>query len=264
MKLVDSHCHIDCIDLSISHNNDIHQLMAEAERSGVVHMLCVSITLEALPRIKQIARRFPDKVSYSVGVHPNEHPGQTIDESLLEQEANLKECVAIGETGLDYYRCEGDMSWQQERFRIHIRLAKALQKPLIIHTRNASDDTLRILEEERADACVMHCFAEDWRVAKKALDMGYYISLAGIVTFKNAHALKEVAKKVPMDRLLVETDSPYLAPTPFRGKQNHPALVKYTAEYIASLRGQTKESIAEHTTENFKRLFPLASVYLSR
>ena len=255
MKLVDSHCHIDCIDLSVSHDNSLENLINEAKANHVAHMLCVCITLEELPKIKAIVNRYPGLVSYSVGVHPNEHVGVDISYDSLNQEAKNSDCIAIGETGLDYYRSTGEMSWRQQRFRDHIRLSKALDKPLIIHTRNAADDTMSILREEQAPRAVMHCFAEDWAVAKQALELGYYISFAGIVTFKNAHALKEVAKKVPLDRMLVETDSPYLAPVPYRGKQNHPALVKHTAEYIAELRGESFEKIAEATTNNFNKLF---------
>ncbi len=255
MKLVDSHCHIDCIDLSITHDNHLENLINEAKANHVAHMLCVCITLEELPKIKAIVKAYPDLVSYSVGVHPNEHVGVDISYDSLYQEAKNPDCIAIGETGLDYYRSTGEMSWQQQRFRDHIRLSKALDKPLIIHTRNAPDDTLAILREEQAPRAVMHCFAEDWVVAKQALELGYYISFAGIVTFKNAHALKEVAQKVPLYRMLVETDSPYLAPMPYRGKQNHPALVKHTAEYIAELRGESFEKIAEATTNNFNKLF---------
>lgn len=258
MMLVDSHCHIDCIDLEKDFSGNLDNLMDEAKNHHVSHMLLVSIEKENYSRIKAIANQY-DNVFHSYGVHPNVEMTSDITIDDLIEHGSEKKCIAIGETGLDYFRSSGCLNWQRQRFRNHIKAANQLQKPLIIHMREATDDTLAILKEEKAHAGVMHCFAEDWPVAKKALDLGFYISLAGIVTFKNAHALKEVAKNVPIDRLLVETDSPYLAPMPHRGKQNRPAWVKYVAEYVANLRGVTLEDIAAHTTDNFFQLFKNAT-----
>lgn len=251
---IDSHCHLDCIDLSNDHDNDISQLIQEARDANIAHMLCVCITLDALPNIKAIVKRF-DEISYSVGVHPNEKPGEQFSDDVFINESCNDKCIAIGETGLDYFRSEGNLDWQRARFRQHIRIANQVNKPLIIHMRDATDDTISIMKEEKAKAGVMHCFAEDWEVAKKALDLGFYISFSGIVTFKNAHALHDVAKKVPLDKLLIETDSPYLAPTPFRGKQNRPAWVVHVAKHIATLRDMTVEEIASASTANFYKLF---------
>ncbi len=254
---VDSHCHLDCIDLSKSHDNDLDKLINEARQAQVSHMLCVSIELEALDAIKAIAHRYDD-VSYSVGIHPNTLLEQEVDDETLYDLAKEKDCVAIGETGLDYYRTDKDVEWQRQRFRQHIRLSQQLDKPLIIHTRHAADDTMSILKEMKAQSGVMHCFAESWEVAEKALDLGLYISFSGIVTFKNAVELQEVAKRVPLDRMLIETDSPYLAPMPYRGKQNQPAYVPYVAQKIAELRQLEVEEVAQLTTHNFYQLFNLA------
>jgi TatD DNase family protein len=253
--LVDSHCHLDRLDLD-SFDNGMAGAIQAACDNGVKYMLCVCIDWENFPVVKKIAETYP-QVSASVGIHPNETEGYdpTIEE--LVEASNSDAIVAIGETGLDYFRSEGDLEWQRERFRRHISAAKTAEKPLIIHMREATDDTLRILKEEQAEQAggVMHCFAEDWDTAKRALDIGFYISLSGIVTFKNAHALKEVAKKVPLDRLLVETDSPYLAPVPHRGKSNQPAYTRFVAEHIAELRQCRIHEVAEATTENFFNLF---------
>jgi TatD DNase family protein len=194
----------------------------------------------------------------AVGVHPDTE-GEAIEpsEAILLELAQHPKVIAIGETGLDYYRLDGDLEWQRERFRVHVRAAKKCNKPLIIHTRSAADDTLHILREEGADAVggVFHCFTESQEVANAALDLGFYISFSGIVTFKNAVQLKEVAQRVPLDRILVETDAPYLAPVPFRGKLNHPALVRHVAQSVADLRGLPFAAFAEASTENFHRLF---------
>lgn len=257
---IDSHCHLDCIDLSPEHQNNLSNLIEEARQAKVSHMLCVCINLDALPTIKTIANSYND-VTYSVGVHPNEAPKASFDTSVMIGEAKAERCIAIGETGLDYFRSEGELDWQRARFKQHIEIAHTVKKPLIIHMRDAKDDTLAILKEMNAYHGVMHCFAEDWDCAKKALDLGLYISFSGIVTFKNAKALHEVAEKVPSDKMLIETDSPYLAPTPYRGKQNRPAWVSHVAEHIARLRGDSIESVAAQTTENFMTLFnpPLSS-----
>ncbi len=256
MRLVDSHCHLDQLDLS-SYSGDLSKAIAHAEEQGVKHFLCVCITLKELPKLIEIANTYPN-ISISVGLHPNE---QEIEKEPSEEDlivlANHNKVIAIGETGLDYYRSQGDVDWQRDRFRQHIRAAKQLRKPIIVHTRQAKQDTIQIMREEGASSVggVMHCFTEDWAMAQEALDLNFYISFSGIITFRNAVEIQNVAKQVPLDCILIETDSPYLAPVPFRGKPNEPAYVRYVAEYIAQLRGIEKEELAEHTTENFFRLF---------
>jgi TatD DNase family protein len=240
----------------IDGGESINDIISSALANDVSHMLCVSVELESYPQILELAREY-DCISASVGVHPNTEMEQepTVDE-LVELASNSN-VVAIGETGLDYFRSEGELEWQRERFRVHIRAAKLIEKPLIIHCRNAKDDVIRILEEEDADTIggVMHCFVEDWVTAQRAMALNFRISFSGIVTFKNAKPLKEVAKQVPLDMLLVETDAPYLAPVPYRGKTNQPAFVKHVAEHIADLRGCTYEEIAKASTSNFYNLF---------
>ncbi len=252
--LVDSHCHLDMLDLA-PWNGDLNGVLANAHEHGVDHMLCVSVTLERWPAMMALARPHPN-VYTSVGVHPNENEGRDPDVDELVALANDEKVVAIGETGLDYFRSEGDLDWQRERFRRHIAAAKQCRKPLIIHMRDATDDTLRILEEENArDAGgVMHCFANDWNAARRALDIGFHISFSGIVTFKSAEELRDVARKVPLDALLVETDSPYLAPIPMRGKTNYPGYTRYVAEKIAEVRQAPLADIARASTDNFFRL----------
>lgn len=256
---IDSHCHLNLLDLA-DFNQNLDNVMALAAASSVTHMLCVCVELEDLPAINEIVNRYPN-VSMSVGVHPNTEILQEVDAKLLIELASSKLCIAIGETGLDYFRTMTDVAReiQRVRFREHIRASIATNKPLIIHTREAAEDTLKILAEEHANQVggVMHCFAEDWEVAARALDLNFYISFSGIVTFKSARTLQEVAQKVPLDKMLIETDAPYLAPAPHRGKQNHPALVRHTAEMIASLRGVDLDVIATATTDNFYRCFKL-------
>ncbi len=252
---IDSHCHIDCLK-GAEDSAIVNQYLQDAQAEGVDSFLCVSIDWESYPQVQKIAEDH-ENVFASIGVHPNHHQGhEPTVEDLLEKAKHPK-VVAIGETGLDYFRTEGDVEWQRQRFRTHISAAKQCQKPLIIHTREAREDTIRILQEEDAHQAggVMHCFTESWEMAQAAMEMNFYISFSGIVTFKTATELKEVAKKVPLDRMLIETDSPYLAPVPHRGKQNQPAYVKLVAEHIAELRGLTVQEIAEQTTENFYRLF---------
>lgn len=248
--LVDSHCHLDLIK-----NTTPETLVADAQAQGVSYFLTVAIDLDHVPTLLDIAQRM-DNVFTSVGIHPTTNPEFTVDVATLINLADDANVIAIGETGLDYFRSEGDLSWQQQRFRTHIQAAKEIDKPLIIHTREAAEDTLRILREENAAAVggIMHCFVEDWEVAQKAMDMGFYISFSGIVTFKNAKQIQDVAKKMPLNRMLVETDSPYLAPVPHRGKTNQPAYVRYVAEYIAKLRQDSFENIAQATTNNFLQL----------
>jgi TatD DNase family protein len=230
--------------------------MAEASEKGIEHMLCVAIDLESYPKMRDLVDGY-DNISVSVGVHPNERDCQEPTSDELVELAKDSKVVAIGETGLDYYRSEGDLTWQKERFRRHIQAAKRAGKPLIIHTRESRDDTLAILAEERADEVggVLHCFTEDWDTARRALDLNFYVSFSGIVTFKNAAVIQDAAKKVPEDRLLIETDSPYLAPIPYRGKPNYPFHVYHVAEFIAKLRGVSLDYLAALTTKNFYSLF---------
>ena len=240
-------------------DQELDQVLLRAKENQVEYMLCVSVNLEAYPEVLAIAEQHAN-IFASVGVHPNEQSGADPTANQLIKLAQHERVVAIGETGLDYFRCEGDMTWQQNRFRNHIQAAKEANKPLIVHTRDAAEDTMTILEEEGADQCggVMHCFVENWDIAQRALDLGFYISFSGILTFKNATDLKEVAKKVPMDRVLVETDAPYLAPVPYRGKTNEPAYVMHVAEHLAELRGINFREVTAQTTANFFSLFSQA------
>lgn len=258
--LVDSHCHLDRIDLA-GFDNRMDKLIAAAQENDVGQILCVGIDIEAFPDVLQLAERYPS-VYCSVGVHPTHDEGEEPSVGRLVQFAQSDRVIAIGETGLDYYRNDPneDLEWQRDRFRVHIAAAKQTGKPLIIHTRSANADTVRILREEDASEVggVMHCFAEDWAMAEQCLELGFHISFSGIVTFNNAHTLREVARRVPAGRLLVETDSPWLAPVPKRGKLNHPAYVRYVAEKVAEVRGQSYAEIADITTRNFHTLFKLA------
>ena len=250
--LVDSHCHIDFPDLA----QRLPELLERMQKNGVGCAVCIGVNLEDFPRVLELAENHPQLYA-TVGVHPEYTDTEEPDQARLLSLANHPKVIAIGETGLDYYWQKDRPEWQRDRFRTHIRAAIACNKPLVIHTRESADDTLRLLEEEGAQAVggVMHCFTENWDVAKRALDLGFYISFSGIVTFKNALVIKEVAQKTPLDRILVETDSPYLAPVPYRGKQNQPAYVLHVAEEIARLRGETLETVTNATTENFFRLF---------
>jgi TatD DNase family protein len=254
--LIDSHCHLHTIDLT-EFDQDMKQLLEAAHNNGVEHMLCVCIELEDLPAIQSLAEKYSN-ISTSAGIHPNVDTQLVLAEELISLSSHPS-CIAIGETGLDYYRTETDEAkgLQRDLFREHIRASRHTSKPLIIHTREAAQDTLLLMKEEKADEVggVMHCFAEDWEVAQRALDLNFYISFSGIVTFKNALQLQEVAKKVPLDRILIETDSPYLAPMPFRGKQNHPALVKYVAHKLSDLLQIDFATLAAQTTANFYRCF---------
>lgn len=250
--LVDSHCHLDFPELAA----DVPEVLAEMREHGVTHALCVCVTLEDFPKVRALAEEHANLYA-SVGIHPDYPDHPVVSSRELVALARHPKVVAIGETGLDYYRLKGDLEWQRERFRAHIRAAKACGKPLIVHTRAAAADTMRIMHEEGAEAVggVMHCFTESWETAQVALDLGFHISFSGIVTFKNAGALREVARQVPLERLLVETDSPYLAPVPYRGKVNRPGWVKFVAEELARLRGISFDEIAAATTDNFFRLF---------
>ncbi len=253
---VDSHCHLDFPELA----EDLPQLLAAMRENQVTHALCIAVDLPAWPKVVAIAQAHANLYA-TVGVHPDytDTPEPTVAD--LVARAATPKVVAIGETGLDYYRLEGDLDWQRERFRRHIRAARETGKPLVIHTRSAAADTLAIMREEKASEAggVMHCFTETWDVAQRALDMGFHISFSGIVTFRNAFELKDVARRVPLERMLIETDSPYLAPAPHRGKRNQPAWVRFVGEEVSRLRGQSVEAIASATTQNFFRLFNLPS-----
>lgn len=253
--LVDSHCHLDRVSLK-AYDKDFGRFMAETLASGVGRMLCVNIDLEHYPKMRALVEPYP-QVSVSVGVHPNEvnrHEPEV--EELVALAADPRN-VAIGETGLDYYRSEGDLAWQHQRFRNHIAAAKACGKPLIIHTREARADTIRILREEGAREVggVLHCFTEDWDMASQALDLGFYISFSGIITFAGADELRQVATRLPLDRMLIETDSPYLTPVPHRGRPNEPKYVTHVAQCIAELRGLETDKLVSATHDNFLRLF---------
>lgn len=252
-RLVDSHCHLDFAEFQGRET----ELLAAMREAGVGWALVAGVTLERFPGVLALAERF-DNLYAAVGVHPDtEEEGAEPDIDTLVRLASHPRVVAIGETGLDYYRLKGDLEWQRERFRTHIRAARRCSKPLIVHTREAADDTLRILDEEGAAEVggIFHCFTETMEVAEAALALGFHISFSGIVTFKNAVQIKEVARAVPLDRLLVETDAPYLAPVPYRGKLNHPALVKHVADEVARLRGISIADLAAATTTNFFRMF---------
>lgn len=254
--LTDSHCHLDKIDLE-PFDNDFSKMIAAAEEFDVSQFLCVCIDTEHFQNVLEPAQQYSN-IFCSVGVHPTHQESHSPSVDELVELAKHDEVIAIGETGLDYFRCkEDDMTWQHDMFRNHIRAAIETDKPLIIHTRAAKEDTIRILAEENAEKVggVMHCFAEDWETAQQAMEMNFYISFSGIVSFNSAKELQEVAKKVPENKFLIETDSPWLAPVPKRGKPNQPAYVKYVAEKMAELRECSYEHIAKVSTENFNRLF---------
>lgn len=261
--LVDSHCHLDRLDLDYF-KKDLSDCLDFARAQGVLHFLCVCIDLSHFPNVLAIAERYTD-VSASVGVHPTE---QVAEEATLDELIKLAQhpkVVALGETGLDYYRENTQRALQQHRFRQHIRAAIAVKKPLIVHTRQAREDTLRLLKEEDAQQIggVLHCFTEDLSMAEAAIKENFYISFSGILTFKNATDLKAIAQKLPLERLLIETDAPYLTPQAFRGKPNQPAYVRYVAECLAQLRACSLDKVAEQTTLNFFTLFKQAQKNVS-
>jgi len=257
MSFVDSHCHINFPELAAN----MDSVLSEMRKNKVISALCVSVNLADFPQVLALAEQH-SHIYASVGVHPDYEGVEEPDVAKLVELANHLKVIAIGETGLDYCRLKGDLECQRERFRIHIRAARETNKPLIIHTREASADTVRIMVEEKAEDAkgVMHCFTETWEVAEAALAMGFYISFSGIVTFKNAKQIKEVAQRVPLERILIETDAPYLAPVPYRGKINQPSYVKHVAEEIATLRGISLNEVGQRTTENFERLFKKVNI----
>lgn len=250
--LVDSHCHLDFDDF----RGRIPEVLSEMSEAGVTHALCISVTLPEFPRVRALAEDHPNLFA-TVGVHPDYPDAEAVSVAQLVSLADHPKIVALGETGLDYFRLTRDLEWQRDRFRTHIRAARACGKPLVVHTRAAAPDTLRIMREEHAEEVggVMHCFTETLDVAEAAIDMNFLVSFSGIVTFKNAKQVHEVARKLPLDRMLVETDAPYLAPTPHRGKANRPAWVRHVAEELARLREISYEEIAAATSRNFFGLF---------
>lgn len=250
--LIDSHCHLNFPDLA----GRIDEVKDSMRDKGVERAVVISVNVPDYPAVKALALAH-EEFWATVGVHPDVEDGPDMDEDFLVAEAAHPKIIGIGETGLDYHWCKGDLEWQRERFRRHIRAAHRAGVPLVIHTREAADDTLAVMREAGADAAggVMHCFTENWDVARAALDLGFYLSFSGILTFKNARQVQEVAARAPLDRILVETDSPYLAPVPYRGKQNEPAYTRFVAEYLATLRGLSYDEVAAMTTANFFRLF---------
>ncbi len=254
MKIVDSHCHIDRVDLE-AFGGSVESMLSHAKELSVNQFLCVCIDLEHFDQVHNLALQHSN-IYASVGVHPTEITSKEPSVEKLLELSSSERVIAIGETGLDYFRVKKDEAdWQRDRFRRHIRASNKSEKPLIIHMRESKEDIIDILQKENAQSGVMHCFAEDWETAKAALDLGFYISFSGILTFNNANDLREIAKKVPADRLLVETDSPYLTPAPYRGKPNSPAYTYYVAEKLAEVRNTSIDEIAEVTTTNFKNLF---------
>lgn len=258
---IDSHCHINFPELA----NRMPELMQRMAENGVTHALCVSVDLPDFPQVLALAEAYPH-IYASVGVHPDYEDTEEPTTEQLVQLAQHPKIIAIGETGLDYFRLKGDLSWQRERFRQHIRASVLCGKPLIIHTRAAAEDTLQILREEGASSAaggaagVMHCFTESLDVALAAIDLGFYISFSGILTFKSAKELQAVAKAIPLERILIETDSPYLAPAPHRGKTNEPAFVKHVGDFLADLKGVSSKDVQQVTSRNFFNLFKLPAV----
>jgi TatD DNase family protein len=256
MQIIDSHCHIDKVDLS-AFGGSVDTMLAHAKTLSVTEFLCVCINLEDFSKCLSLADKYP-QIYTSVGVHPTEQNCKDPTVEELIKLANHKKIIAIGETGLDYFHVDKKTaSWQKERFVRHIKASNNTGKPMIIHMRNAKEDVIKMLIDEKAEKAVMHCFSEDLETAEAALDLGFYISFSGVITFKSAQSLREVAKKIPEDRLLVETDAPYLTPTPYRGKANSPAYSYYVVEKLAEIRETSIQSIANTTTNNFKKLFSL-------
>lgn len=254
VQIIDSHCHIDRVDLT-QFGGNVATMIEQSKNLGVSQFLCVSINLEDYPQVLALAKNYAE-IYASVGVHPTEQNGVDPDIEQLITLAKHQQVVAIGETGLDYFHLNrAEVDWQRQRFIRHIEAGRQVNKPIIIHMRNAKEDTLAMLKEHQAEKGVMHCFVEDYQTAKTCIDLGFYISLSGIVTFKNAHTVHEVAKNIPLDALLVETDSPYLTPVPHRGKANMPGFTRYVVDCIAQIKKVQPEKVAEATTHNFKKLF---------
>lgn len=256
--LVDSHCHLDRLKLD-AYDGDLNAALDAARARGVRQFLCIGISLANRHTVLDIAHRHNDVVA-SVGVHPCDVESGTASVEQLAEWGQSEKVVALGETGLDYHYTEDTKALQQESFAMHLQAGAQAGLPVVVHTRDARADTLALIKNygDLEHAGVLHCFTEDWDMARAALDMNYYISLSGIVTFRNAEALRDVARRVPLDRLLVETDSPYLAPVPHRGKPNEPQFVRDVAEFVAELKGVSFAQLAEQTTTNFHRLFPKA------
>ncbi|MEE3607641.1 TatD family hydrolase [Avibacterium paragallinarum] len=257
MFIVDSHCHLDALDYENLHKN-VADVVQKAKQRGVQHLLAVGVTLQRFEQVYDSLAPFP-QISLACGVHPLNLEDEPFDYERLLKLAHDDKVIAIGEMGLDYYYSEENKAEQQSVFAQQIAIANELAKPIIVHTRSAREDTIALLKAHNAEKCggILHCFTENWEMAKQALDLGFYISISGIITFKNAEALRDVVRKVPLDRLLVETDSPYLAPVPYRGKQNQPAYTREVCDYVATLKGLTSEEFAQITTQNFERLFKI-------
>ena len=255
MSLIDSHCHLNFPELITR----IPEVLQNASDNDIQRMLCIATSWENRSEVLGLAEQY-SQILAAIGIHPTTEGGHEATTEELVKAADHPRVIALGETGLDYFRSDGDLTWQHERFHRHIDAGRQTGLPIIIHTRAAAEDTMNTLREHKAEECggVMHCFAEDWEIAEQALDIGFYISFSGIVTFKSAKNVQEVAKKVPLDRILVETDAPYLAPTPHRGKTNEPAYTKHTAEFVAELRDMPYEDLRDATTDNFYRLFAKA------
>lgn len=250
MYLIDSHCHLNFDGLK----DRLPEVFANMEAQSVKQALAISVSKQSFAEVFDIAQAH-DHIYCTIGIHPDSQEAEEFTIAEMVEAAKHPKIVGIGETGLDYYWCKGDLSWQHQRFADHIQAANESGLPVIVHTRDAAEDTLQILKECHTNSGVIHCFSEDIAFAKAALDLGMYISFSGIVTFKNAPLIQEAAKYVPADRILVETDAPFLAPVPKRGKQNEPSYVRYTAEFLANLRGESLETLAQNTSDNFYRLF---------
>ncbi|PCL21062.1 DNAase [Snodgrassella alvi] len=250
MMLIDSHCHLNMPDLAVR----LPQILENMAQADIGQAIAISVDRTSAAEVLALAEQHTNLFA-SVGVHPENQNSAEMSVDELVAAARHPKVVGIGETGLDYHWCSGDLAWQHQRFSTHIQASNQTGLPLIIHTREAASDTLRLLHENQAQQGVIHCFTEDTAFAKAVLDLGFYISFSGIVTFKNARQIQEACRYVPLDRILVETDAPYLAPVPKRGKQNEPAYVRYTAEFVAQLRGDSITSIEEATTANTYRLF---------
>lgn len=260
--LVDSHCHLDRINLT-PYDGQLAGAIQAAHARGIQQMLCIGISLDNIQTVIDIAQQHPSVVA-SVGVHPCDVKEGTASAEQLLQWAQQPKVVALGETGLDYHYETESKALQHESFALHLEVGGKTGLPVVVHTREARDDTIDLIKAHGSleHAGVLHCFTEDWDMAKRALDLNYYISISGIVTFKNAEQIRDVVRKMPIDRLLVETDSPYLAPVPYRGKPNEPRYVREVAEFVAEVRGMAFEELAQQTTDNFYRLFTRAKQYL--